>query len=331
MGLKFINDFVVIVSGKELIKQLYNREELNGRPDGFFFRIRSFNKRLGVVFTDGALWEAQRQFSVKTMKTLGFGKLSMVKHIEFEARELIKSLESRCAAGEDIAVQNDGNNIFDISVMNVMWMILRGERYELDDQRIIQLMEAIHKSFQIVDMSGGVLNHFPFVRHFLPNWSGFKPLVETLQPLWNFLNVRRIIFFKFSSIFFRKSFQLNIMQVQNSFDAESSPKNFIEFYCREISVHQSTETFFTREQLMALCVDFFQAGSETTSNTLAFGMLHMLKHPQVMEKVQKELESVLGDRLPRLSDRDSLKYTEATIYEIQRISNVAPLGEKLKV
>lgn len=231
----------------------------------------------------------------------------MAIHIKREVTELLKNLEARSLRGDVIPVQEEGNNIFDISVMNVMWMILRGERYEPDDPKIINLMETIHKSFQIVDMSGGILNFFPFVRYFLPDKSGFRPLVETLKPLWSFL-------------------KFNISQVLTSFDPKCDPRNFIEFYCREIFAKSSQASFFTSEQLLALCVDFFQAGSETTSNTLAFAMLYMIHYPDVCRKVQNELDSVLGDRLPEISDRPLLNYALATICEIQRMANVAPLG-----
>jgi methyl farnesoate epoxidase / farnesoate epoxidase len=305
VGLKFVNDYVVIVSGKEMVKKLYNREELNGRPDGFFFRIRSFDKRLGVVFTDGLLWEEQRLFSVKTLKNLGFGKSSMIEHVEREAEELIRSLCKKLDT--EVSIQDESSNIFDISVMNVMWKILRGERFELDDERIIKLMETIHKSFQIIDMSGGILNHLPFVRHLFPDKSGFRPLVKTMEPLWNFL-------------------KQNIEEVSETYDQNIKPQNFIEYYCREMMNQKKTDHFFSKEQLLALCVDFFQAGSETTSNTLAFAILYMLHHPDIMKKVQHELDIVVGDRLPKLIDRQNLKYSEAVIYEVQRIANVAALG-----
>ena len=53
----------------------------------------------------------------------------------------------------------------------------------------------------------------------------------------------------------------------------------------------------------------------------------MLHHPDVQKKVQDELESVVGrNRFPSIVDRTKLCYTEATICEIQRLSNVAPLA-----
>jgi methyl farnesoate epoxidase/farnesoate epoxidase len=155
-------------------------------------------------------------------------------------------------------------------------------------------------------MSGGVLNHWPFIRHIFPTMSGYVPLVEAMKPLWKFLKNH-----------------IATLDVDQQGDA----KNFMQIYSQEI-LHQSTNgRFFSEDQLLSICVDFFQAGSETTSNTLAFSILYMLHYPDVMKKVQKELQSVVKDRLPKLSDRPNLKYTEATLCEIQRMTNVAPLGK----
>lgn len=167
----------------------------------------------------------------------------------------------------------------------------------------------VHKSFQIIDMSGGLLSQIPWIRFIAPDKSGYRKLVNTMQPLWDFLKE-------------------NIDDVIQDFDASHQPTNFIEGFCREMFARDKSAggKFFSKEQLLALCLDFFQAGSETTSNTLTFGMLYMLRHPEVKQKVQYELDKVCGDISPKLSDRPKLKYTEATICEIQRLSNVAPLG-----
>jgi len=69
------------------------------------------------------------------------------------------------------------------------------------------------------------------------------------------------------------------------------------------------------------------AGGETSATTLAWSIVHMLRHPDAQEKVHAELDNVLGsDRSPKLQDRPNLPYTEATLMEVQRISNIAPSG-----
>lgn len=45
MRLGFTN--IVIVSGKDYIKEVSSREVFQGRPDGFLYTMRSFGKKLG--------------------------------------------------------------------------------------------------------------------------------------------------------------------------------------------------------------------------------------------------------------------------------------------
>lgn len=60
----------------------------------------------------------------------------------------------------------------------------------------------------------------------------------------------------------------------------------------------------TEEQLVMVCLDFFIAGSQTTSNTLSFALLNMIIHQDIQEQAFKEIKSVLGDRkVPTLEDR----------------------------
>ncbi|XP_026519179.1 cytochrome P450 2B9-like [Terrapene carolina triunguis] len=53
----------------------------------------------------------------------------------------------------------------------------------------------------------------------------------------------------------------------------------------------------------------------------------MVAYPDVQEKVQKELDAELGpSQLIRYEDRKNLPYTNAVIHEIQRYSNIVPVG-----
>ena len=42
-----------------------------------------------------------------------------------------------------------------------------------------------------------------------------------------------------------------------------------------------------------LCLDFFAAGSETTSTTLVWSVMYMALYPEVQEKCQKEIDEYL--------------------------------------
>lgn len=293
---------MIIVSGRDAIREFYCNPAFDGRPDGFFFRMRSFDKRLGIVFSDGEFWEIQRKFSMKTLKTLGMGKMNMVEHIDREAHEMIEFYKKKSRDGSLIEMQG----AFDISVLNIMWAFLSGKRLDLDDPRLPELHKMIHDGFKVIDMSGGVLNLFPPIRFICPEQSGYLPLLRVLEPLWKFLT--------------------NTIDEIKEESLSSETSSFISYFLKEMKV-KNRHYSFTEEQLLALCLDLFQAGAETSSNTLGFGVTYILHYPYVISKMRKEMDFVLGkERLPALSDRPLLRYTEAVLLEILRLSSVAPLA-----
>jgi cytochrome P450 len=52
----------------------------------------------------------------------------------------------------------------------------------------------------------------------------------------------------------------------------------------------------------------------------------MTLHPDVQRKAQSEIDAVVGDRLPTISDLPQLPYTEAIVKELFRCNLVLPLG-----
>lgn len=60
----------------------------------------------------------------------------------------------------------------------------------------------------------------------------------------------------------------------------------------------------SESQLLAICVDLFIAGSETTSKALGFGFLNLILNPQVQRKAHEEIDRIIGrDRSPTLADK----------------------------
>lgn len=62
----------------------------------------------------------------------------------------------------------------------------------------------------------------------------------------------------------------------------------------------------------------FPAGTDTTTTFLEFSLLYLIAYPDVQAKVHEELARVVGNRKPRLEDRDRLPYTQAFLQEATR-------------
>nr|XP_020634325.1 cytochrome P450 2J6-like [Pogona vitticeps] len=87
------------------------------------------------------------------------------------------------------------------------------------------------------------------------------------------------------------------------------------------------DSAFNEENLAQCIHDFFIAGTETTAVSLRWALLLLTSHPEIQDKVHKELEDVLGSsHLSSYRDLKRLPYTNAVIHEMQRVKYVLILG-----
>ncbi|ODM99561.1 Methyl farnesoate epoxidase [Orchesella cincta] len=305
-GLYLGNLPAIVINGYEQAKELFARDDFNHRPSIFSVSYPWGGRALGVFFSNGRLWQENRRFALRHLRDFGFGKTSMEGLIHEEAEECIETMNKELKKTKDSVITI--HDKFGVSVINILWAIMGGTRYRHDDEEFKKMLNVIQESFRSGSPSGNLVNAYPFLRHFPYFKQNFQALVSGAEAIIEML-------------------EKSIEEHKKNRDP-SAPRDLIDVYLQAIEDSKDDpDTVFFKDQLVQLCEDLFAAGAESTSNSIAFCILHMVRNPDCQEKVQKELDAVVGkNRFPSFEDKANLPYTFAVISEAFRISPVAPIS-----
>jgi cytochrome P450 len=98
---------------------------------------------------------------------------------------------------------------------------------------------------------------------------------------------------------------------------EPPPEDLLSILLRERD--EETGHGMSDEELRNETITLLLAGHETTANALTWTLYLLARHPEAMERMNDEVESVLGDRAPAAADLAALPYTERVIREAMRL------------
>jgi cytochrome P450 len=74
----------------------------------------------------------------------------------------------------------------------------------------------------------------------------------------------------------------------------------------------------TNQQVRDELITIFSAGHETTANLLSWAIYHVTKQPEILAKMQAEIQEVLQGQPPSVADLPRLVYTRAVLNETLR-------------
>nr|CAD7588588.1 unnamed protein product [Timema genevievae] len=304
VGLKVGKDRTVVLCGYDGIKDMLSREEFDGRPQGPFYETRTWGIRRGVLLTDAEFWQEQRRFVLRHLREFGFGRRTMGELIEAEAGQMVRMFREKLRDSPGPGAVVSMHDVFGVYVLNTLWSMMAGIRYSPDDLELKKLQGLLTELFTKIDMVGCMFSHFPVLRFLAPELSGYKQFLYIHQKLWEFLKVR---------------FLKNELEIHKSTFRPNDARDFMDVYLEMLGSEQKKSSF-SESQLLAICMDMFMAGSETTSKSLGFGFLYLLLFPEVQKRAQAEIDAVVGrDRLPSLNDRPHMPYMEAMVLESVRM------------
>lgn len=148
--------------------------------------------------------------------------------------------------------------------------------------------------------------------------------------------IRALTMFPFFRLV-RKIFQLNPIQHVPFFanlakevidlrrSGSCSRRDLVQLMLETDEVTGKKITPLTDEEIIGQCIVFFVAGSETTGATLAFVAYYLAHHPDVQEKLLREIDNAVKSRDGAVSTYEfvqGLEYLERVLSEVLRLATV---------
>ncbi|XP_027263210.1 cytochrome P450 2C26 isoform X1 [Cricetulus griseus] len=289
----------VVLHGYEAVKEalIDHGEEFAGR--GSFPVAERFNKGLGIVFSNGSRWKETRRFTLMTLRNLGMGKRSIEDCVQEEAQCLVEEL--RKTNGSPC----DPTFILGCAPCNVICSIIFQNRFDYKDKYFLDFLKKLNENSRILSSPWlQVCNNFPSLIDYCPG--SHHTITKNINYIRSYLSEK-------------------IKEHQESLDV-ANPRDFIDYYLIKLKQsNHNQQSELSLENLATTVSDLFAAGTETTSTTLRYALLLLLKHPHVTAKVQEEIDQVVGrGRSPCMQDRSRMPYTDAMVHEVQRFIDLVP-------
>ncbi|XP_040204248.1 cytochrome P450 2K1-like isoform X1 [Rana temporaria] len=291
---------MVVLCGYETVKDalINHAEEFSERP--YIPIFQDVTQGHGIIFAHGDNWKVMRRFALLTLRDFGKGKKTLENMIIEESECLVNNFKS--FGGKPF----ESTMIMNAAVANIIVSILLGHRFNYDDPVFVRLLHLINENIRLVGSPMVTLyNTYQSVMRWLPG--GHKTVNR------NAIEMRQFI----TGTFTKYKDQLDANDQRNLIDA---------FFIKQQEEKSKSPTYFHDNNLTVVISNLFSAGMETTSTTLRWGLLLMMKYPEIQKNVQDEIDKVIGSAVPLIEHRKEMPYTDAVIHEVQRFGNIVPLN-----
>ncbi|KJA26070.1 hypothetical protein HYPSUDRAFT_36932 [Hypholoma sublateritium FD-334 SS-4] len=198
-------------------------------------------------------------------------------------------------------------------VASIVLQAAYGHEVKSEDDFYINLVHAAVKPLLlVVHATGKFFVEFVPSLKYIPDWipgAGFKRNAK----IWRkgALDVRNVPF----------------DAVKKSIDEGSAQRSFVYDNMEKIRLNKTADVLEEEEIVKNCAAIIYLAGSDTTASLLLAWVMAMVLNPDVQKRAQEEIDQVVGmSRLPEFSDRNSMPYIQATLFETLRWFSVTPLA-----
>uniref|UniRef100_A0A674IUX2 Cytochrome P450 2D15 n=1 Tax=Terrapene triunguis TaxID=2587831 RepID=A0A674IUX2_9SAUR len=245
---------VVLLNGLEAVKEalVQRSEDFADRPPFSLFDHMGYRKNCeGIMMARyGHGWKELRRFTLSTLRNFGLGKKSLDQRVTEEAGCLCSAFSSKY--GHPF----NPRFLINSAVGNVMCSLTFGNRFEYNDEKFQRMLHLIEEAFNI---GAGIMSQ---VAH-------KNLIVSKTESSWlpGFDILREIV------------------KEHKETRDPGFTRDFIDAFLEEIEkAKMDPESTFSEDNLIFTVFDMFGAATETTTVTLCWALLYMLRYPDVQSK-----------------------------------------------
>ncbi|XP_036295134.1 cytochrome P450 2E1 [Pipistrellus kuhlii] len=273
-----------------------HKKEFSGRGEYHTYRA---HKDQGTTFNNSPTRRETQRASLTILRDFGMGKEGNEARIQREIPFVVEAL--RETQGQPF----DPTLVVGCAACNVIADILFRKRFDYGDRTCLRLQTLLNENLYLVSTPWLLLqNNFASLFNYLPG--SHRKAMKNVSEL--------------------KDYALARLKEHQESLAPSCPRDFSDRLLMEMEKEKyKAEPGYTLGNIASTVADLFFAGTVTTSATLRYGLLVLLKHPEVEEKLHEEIDRVIGPhRIPSIKDKLEMPYMDAVVHEIQRFINFLP-------
>ncbi len=296
--------FQISLLGKKFIvsaDSAINKEILRQRPHNFrrFHKIDEILQEMGIVGVfnaEGEIWRNHRKITSEALNVNNVkGFYPTVKTV---TDRLINKWQKLGQTESVIEVQQEMMR-YTVDITTAIAFGYEMNTLENDDEAIQKHLEKI----------------FPMV----------NSRITAPLPLWRIHKSKKDREFETALTEVKQIVHDLIDQGKQNLNAHPENIDATNNFLEALLAQQAKEGNFTDEEIFGNVFTMLLAGEDTTSNTISWTLFFLSQHPEMVQKVREEVNSVLNNENALSFDLlADLKYTEAVCQESMRIKPVTP-------
>ncbi|XP_057435708.1 cytochrome P450 71D11-like [Lotus japonicus] len=303
MHLQLGEIFTVVVSSAEYAREVMKTHDIifASRPHLLARDVLSYNCTDIAFSPYGNYWRQLRKISaIELLSTKRVRSLWPIR--EKEISTLIKLIASK--EGSEINLTGEVYS----TIYTFFSKAAFGKKYA-DQEEFILVVKQLYK----ISVGFYIGDYFPSAK-WLQSLSGMRPKLEKLQQIIDKIMENIINDHKEARLRAKEAL------VEEEGDLIDAILKFGESDNNGLGFHLTTNN------IKAILLDFFSAGSGTAITTIIWAMTEMMKDPTVLKKTQIEVREVF-DKRGKIDESgiEELKYFKVVIKEVLRLHPPAPL------